>query len=410
MREKELAELDIRSFERDSELASRAVKKFSKEDKGTQIVKYLYPEIPWARGERAYMNPYFSRYLWTVIPFYDCPIIAVTPSTAEDFKRTVGLNVTELLELWRKGRIYPLVVWPCESFSGKEFEHLHPILERNPPVDREFHFLVSLAGKEFYRYRDEALKLNPLISDWPTVYALLCVLGFRERVRKGCDSIRSTKNRKLIHLYTENWLGWLKHLMIIPPFLGALSPMGEEIRDLIAFPLKGGHFPNQVFSHEVAECLVRDLAFIGPADTDDLNIDLLIETQDQAKDLRKAYTEFSKHVNDFEVQEALETRDALEQVAEEYRRSAPFLDKASRVVHGGISISAAAVTYAAFSSFVSPWIAGLVAGSQVYTSLKSEEVKEWTEGKYARLLGKIGRGPFSFIHTWRAHKIVEKKK
>ena len=140
-----------------------------------------------------------------------------------------------------------------------------------------------------------------------------------------------------------------------------MAPTDEEVGKLINYPLKGNNNSKQEFTSEIAEYLITDLGFVSPANSSELNIDLVIETQNSARDLQRAYEEFAKLVNDLKVKEALETRDALYQIADEFRKSAPFLDKVSSVMYSGISVSAAAVTFAGLSSFLSQSIVRLVA-------------------------------------------------
>lgn len=351
MRLVELNELDEKEFEKGLKVAKRAVEEFKRNKSGEQLAKYLYPEFPWNGLERAYISPYLLDG-WKVIPFYSCPILGISPMTKEEFKNYAGMDVKDVIELSKKGRLYPLLLWLPHSFAGKEFEHLDPLIKM-APGDRSFEVITELVGFDTIQRLEKAGEAinETIISKNALLYSTLCTLGYKRRITMGCRLIRSTNDKTLIRDYERNWLAYLKHQVVIPPYLGAVAPTDEEVGKLINYPLKGNNNSKQEFTSEIAEYLITDLGFVSPANSSELNIDLVIETQNSARDLQRAYQEFAKLVNDLKVKEALETRDALYQIADEFRKSAPFLDKVSSVMYSGISVSAAAVTFAAYQVF-----------------------------------------------------------
>jgi hypothetical protein len=185
---------------------------------------------------------------------------------------------------------------------------------------------------------------------------------------------------------------------------------------IIYWPLGGSlSDPKQAIVPEIAQELqvIWDLA--APVDSEVLDIDLIIKTQNHAKELRKAYDEFHSHVQDLGIEKGLKSfREAIGPITEEYNKSAPFLDLVDKVLLGSITICAASLTSAGIFSLFGPQITGLVPSGAAFVSewgiLKSEIARQWIRGKYAKLLGTIGIGPFRFTHTWRAHRIVDKSR
>jgi len=330
MRLAELNELESQQMEKGLKAAERAVAEFKK-NKGTQLAKYLYPEFPWNGMERAYISPYLLDG-WRVIPFYSYPILGISPMTVPEFKNYAGMDVKDVVELSKKGRLYPLLLWPYSDYAGKEFEHLDPLI-RIAPWDRTYEIINELVGfNELKRFENEAKRSNEkIISKNAFLYSVFCALGYKRRINMGFHYIRSMKDNESIRMYETDWLAYLKHQVLIPPYLGGIAPTDETIGKMVNIPLKGNNHSKEEFTSEIAEYLITDLGFVTPSDSSDLNIDLVVETQDCAKDLQRAYQEFSRLVKDLKVKEALETRDALFQEAENFKKSAPFLDKVSNV-------------------------------------------------------------------------------
>lgn len=81
---------------------------------------------------------------------------------------------------------------------------------------------------------------------------------------------------------------------------------------------------------------------------------------------------------------------------------------------GSITVGAAALTTLALRNISQPEILSLIpggfAGRGMHEILKDGMAREWIRGKYAKFLGKIGKGPFRFTHTWRAHRIIDNTK
>ena len=144
MRLVELNELDEKEFEKGLKVAKRAVEEFKRNKSGEQLAKYLYPEFPWNGLERAYISPYLLDG-WKVIPFYSCPILGISPMTKEEFKNYAGMDVKDVIELSKKGRLYPLLLWLPHSFAGKECEHLDPLIKM-APGDRELRGYYRTCG------------------------------------------------------------------------------------------------------------------------------------------------------------------------------------------------------------------------------------------------------------------------
>lgn len=411
MEREELEGLD----ENDAKACVHAWKRISKKlregNLKEHLAKDLYPEIPWKREEiRGLIHPMFIE-PWLAIPFYEKPLVVVQTRNKEQFKTHYGLTTDELLELRKKRRVHLLLGQSYKSFYGEQYEHFASIIEMKPPTVRGTFIPWRLAsGKNVTKWKEEAKNLDVLISRWDTLFAVLSAAGFRKRVLNGYKKIISIKNEVLRSFYEAAWIGMLCYSLIESPFLDSPLVMKNWIQDAIFQPIGAAPKASQAFVHEVVQGVLEMTDFYAPADPSSVSIDLLVETQDCAKDLRTAYREFIVHVRKFETDEALETRDALEHAADEFRRSTPFLDKVSGGIHCSVSIGSAALTYTALQWLLGPWVSALIAGGELYTTLKREEMREWMEGKYAGLLSKIGLGPFAWSHTWKAQKVVKKAK
>lgn len=407
-----LVEQTIRQTKKANKLARDWLK-----DRTKPLAQQLYPEIPWTEGEvRAYLYPAVIR-PWTALPFYEKPIIPIVMlRKGENFKDVYGLNYEDILELWNKRRIYPIVEERFEDFHHIKSDHLQRIFEKEPPTIREPSILFHLAGIEkVEEYEREYEKIDDVPGN-RILYAALCSAGLRDRVREGYNRILSLKDRQMRDIFRTHWLGFFSSISLTAHMLDSIPVMDQHGFSGITWPL--GHFtsnPEQALIQEVAEELLIVWDLVAPANPKDVNIDLIIATQDHAKDLRKAYSEFRELVQDLKIKEGLETfENAVGPLAEEYRRSSPILDDVDKIAINSMTVSITALTAAALIASLRPDVLALLpSGATVLTQLgilRSEWAKKWMRGQYSKVLSKIGMGPFKYTHTWRAHRIIDKAK
>lgn len=423
-------ELDLKEEQKIGKLVYKIIG-LDKTDRGS-VARLLFPEIPWIGKfeDRGHLYP-FSLPPWLALPFYEKPILVIEPVKKEAFKMIYGLTSEELLELLSKRRIYATIRFDYKDFVGEEFNHLDCILEKGLPTSSRWLSLIEgwlkkeKKWEEIEKLKQEARSLDPEFGKyWDIHYAILSSLGMRRRlvnsirflsfVHKWARGRYSPDARALMSFgqYRKRWLDMFYWEFLSPYFFGAVPVTSWVSRQLFSKVFRLPAKPEEGMVHEVAQDLLIDIGFVSAANPKDLDIDLVIKTQDHAKDFRKAYKEFMSLVWELKLKEALETRDAIAYASEKLKRSSPILDKTKHLINGTVVVSTAALTAQALNLLVSSGLISLipggVSGSVVFQVLRKKEISEWLEGKYASLLHRIGVGPFALVHTWRAQKIVER--
>jgi len=432
-------ELDLKEDQKTEKLANKII---SLDTIGSEHVgRLLFPEIPWLSKveDRGCLDPTVLP-TWLVLPFYEKPILVIHPLKKDHFKMRYGLTSEDVHELLTKRRIYATIRFDHKDFVGEEFNHLDCILESGLPHARWI-FLIEAAFKkktkekweeEFDKLRQEAVDLDPEFAKfWNAYYAVLSILGLEGRLKYGIRSLsilqklvqedyhqtgaaRTARHLKSLRWYRTHWLDLIFWNFISPYFYGAVPVCSNTSHQLLSevfgFPIK----PEQGVVHEVAQELLVNIGFVSAANSNDLDLDLVIRTQDHTKDFRKAYNEFMSLVSELKLKEALETRDAIGYASEELKKSSPILDRTENIIHTTLTVSVAAMTAQALNLLLSSGLISLIpggiSGATALQALRNEKVREWLEGKYARLLHRLGVGPFAFAHTWRAQKIVKRRK
>lgn len=381
------------------------------------LAQVLYPEIPWNKNEtRVFLSPKYVQ-PWVALPFYEKPIIPLLPTqTEKEFKAEYGIGYEDLLVLWRKRIAYPLIWTGYPEAHEVKSEYLMKILERNPPCSRELHYFLRLMTRRtLEQCKKDFLRMGES-SKGRFEYLFLCAAGFRDRVLDGYKKILSLEDGKLREAYRDRWLFDLYNFLLVAPTLDSV-PLIEHIKyQIIHWPLGPCETnPRQATITEVAQELLTVWNLTAPADPTRLDVDLIIATHRNARDFRRAYVEFQDLVQAYKIREGFESfQEAVGPLVEEYNKSAPYLDVVDKIMLGSVTVGAASLTTVALASIVKPEVLALLPGGPTIMSelgvLRSKIAKEWIRSKYAGLLSKIGRGPFRFAHTWRAHGIVRKAK
>lgn len=94
----------------------------------------FYPEIKPLLKNKTYTN-YLAhqRPIFLQLPFYDSTILELIPLKDEtSFKKAIGITVSQTLELYKKGKVIPLLQYPPLDFEG--LDYLDPLLELDLPV------------------------------------------------------------------------------------------------------------------------------------------------------------------------------------------------------------------------------------------------------------------------------------
>lgn len=218
---------------------------------------------------------------------------------------------------------------------------------------------------------------------------------------------------KLSPFVRSELIGWICFSgNFFPPFLyGAIPVTSNQSFELFSRLFGPPAGPTERVVPEIAQELVN-MSFLSASNPSDIDLELIIETQDHAKDFRKAYREFASLVSNLKLREALEMRDAIGHVAEEMKKSAPMLDRTGDMANVALTVSVAAVTAQASNVLLSSGILSLIpgglSGNAILQVLRKKEAREWLEGKYASFLHWFGVGPFAFAHTWRAQRIIKR--
>jgi len=434
MDEQTAKELDQKENEKTEELASKVLSL----PKGRRVyenaMRILYPEIPWMgrSEERGYLLP-SAVPPWLVLPFYEKPILVIYPFDEQIFKVIYGLNSEDLLELINKRRIYAATRLGYEEFIGERYSHLDRILDKRLPHARWIRLIEEALKRkkekyeELLMYEKEAVVLDPEFGKhWDIYYALLSSFGMNARLRLAHSRISyyyeyarkkygpSSRRFESLRLFRTAWLDMFFWEFFSPFFHGAVPVSSSQSCELFSEVFGYPATPNEGIVHEIAHELLVNIELVSAANPKDIDLDLIIRTQDNAKDLRKAYNEFASLVSKLKLKEALEMRDAIGYAAEKLKKSTPILDKTENVTNVALTVSVAAMTAQAsnllLSSGLLSLIPGGVSGSTLLQMLRKKEIKEWLEGRYANLLHQFGVGPFAFAHTWRAQKIVRRRR
>jgi hypothetical protein len=426
--------LDREEDKKMSDLITKIFNMPSNEKRYENLVRVLYPEIPWKgkQEERGYLLP-SAVPPWLVLPFYEKPILVIYPFDAPTFKMVYGLTSEEILELLNKRRIYATTRFGYGEFASDKYNHLDRILEKRLPHARWITFIEKALKRkkdkysEFRKFFKEATTLDPEFGKhWDIYYGILSSFGMNRRLRRAhwwisgmCENAQrnyqaSDFRLESLRLFRIGWLDMFFWEFFSPFFYGAVPVSSSQSYKLFSGLFGSPIAPNEGIVNEIAQELLVNIELVSATDPNDLDVDLIMKTQDNAKDLRKAYNEFASLVSRLKLKEALEVRDAVGYASEELKKSAPILDKTENITNVALTVSAAAMTAQASNLLLSSGMLSLIpagiSGSTILQMIRKKEIKEWLEGQYANLLHQFGVGPFAFAHTWRARKLVKKRR
>lgn len=400
----ELKELEDRQRKRDRELVQSIVEMIHKGSLNESVAKLLYPEIPWdVREVRGFIHPDLLERPWAVIPFYDKSIVAIYPFKESDFKLLYGLASEEILELWRRGRLYPLSVARFSQYSGEEYEHLHPFIGRGMPVVGRESLLIALPALEEYLALEREAESLSIFSEYLRVYAGLSILGFRERLIRGHEALLETEKRGVdISFWRSRWLLLLHNMFIRSPSLGSPTIVKEDILDRAFTPLGPSNKTSESLPAEVAGKLLENIELPGPADPEDVNIEIIIEAYEHAREFRETYKELLKRVNELQIRDAIDHVETLQRTAEELRKIGESM---GLTAYNSLGVSTAALTPPALAALNRADLASLI--PSINKPLREALQRGWLGSSLAKFLDMITRDPFTYIHTWKLHGVVK---
>ncbi|MBI3639697.1 MAG: hypothetical protein HY223_05210 [Thaumarchaeota archaeon] len=132
MIDQELQELEDKEIEKLDKLIDKVVDNINSGKKLTPLD--FYPEIASFVKGKTYTNwLVMHRPILLQLPFYDVTLMPIFPLNDEKiFEKETGLTVQQTLELYKEGKILPLLQFPPLEFRG--LDYLDPILELNLPI------------------------------------------------------------------------------------------------------------------------------------------------------------------------------------------------------------------------------------------------------------------------------------